>query len=474
MPGIPQRERVFAFRDFVLRHFADADAPLTVLDVAGGKGDLSWLLVNADHVDAVVVDPRKTDHSKIARTALWHHETTRDEDVQSLTVARGPQGPMRALGLQPPFRSPRHLRVFMDAELLENCMQPEGDWAAFWAEARLRAERVEPCGHHQPPDAGTAEAHIADAAEALEVIRSCGLILGFHPDQATEACIDLALTLQRPFAVCPCCVFPKEFPQRELHGQKVKTYPDFIEYLQQKHPAMRRVDLCFEPEGGYSRGIVLYMLPADFGLETAPERLQECTDQLKTLLETNVDQCWEMCQRKIKTPVPVTQNWLVKSLLKLLLALLRIELPLDPEKDAKDIPAKEKEVKVENMFWLALVWSFGATTDSAGRKQMDRFIRSIQAGMPVKDEFDLIADDPTFRPVSKTPFPEKDSVFEYFAFAQIMGFDIPKEALARGPRVLRIAVASEHHVLFSGLTGTGKTALLSKEFNLYFSALRSS
>ena len=26
--------------------------------------------------------------------------------------------------------------------------------------------------------------------------------------QATEACIDLALTLQRPFAVCPCCVFP--------------------------------------------------------------------------------------------------------------------------------------------------------------------------------------------------------------------------------------------------------------------------
>ncbi|CAJ1343963.1 unnamed protein product [Effrenium voratum] len=341
-------------------------------------------------------------------------------------------------------------------------------------EARLRAERVEPCGHHQPPDAGTAEAHIADAAEALEVIRSCGLILGFHPDQATEACIDLALTLQRPFAVCPCCVFPKEFPQRELHGQKVKTYPDFIEYLQQKHPAMRRVDLCFEPEGGYSRGIVLYMLPADFGLETAPERLQECTDQLKTLLETNVDQCWEMCQRKIKTPVPVTQNWLVKSLLKLLLALLRIELPLDPEKDAKDIPAKEKEVKVENMFWLALVWSFGATTDSAGRKQMDRFIRSIQAGMPVKDEFDLIADDPTFRPVSKTPFPEKDSVFEYFAFAQIMGFDIPKEALARGPRVLRIAVASEHHVLFSGLTGTGKTALLSKEFNLYFSALRSS
>ncbi|CAJ1415305.1 unnamed protein product [Effrenium voratum] len=251
-------------------------------------------------------------------------------------------------------------------------------------------------------------------------------------------------------------------------------------------------DLTFASPATVSRCGMVFMEQVDIGwrvlmqswLETAPERLQECTDQLKTLLETNVDQCWEMCQRKIKTPVPVTQNWLVKSLLKLLLALLRIELPLDPEKDAKDIPAKEKEVKVENMFWLALVWSFGATTDSAGRKQMDRFIRSIQAGMPVKDEFDLIADDPTFRPVSKTPFPEKDSVFEYFAFAQsnkweswtkkIMGFDIPKEALAhqimvpttdtvRSAFLLQTLVASEHHVLFSGLTGTGKTVVIQQE-----------
>ena len=69
---VPQRERVFAFRDFVLRHFAAPAAP--VLDVAGGKGDLSWLLKNADGLDAIVVDPRVTDHTKITRTALWHYE----------------------------------------------------------------------------------------------------------------------------------------------------------------------------------------------------------------------------------------------------------------------------------------------------------------------------------------------------------------------------------------------------------------
>ena len=44
---------------------------------------------------------------------------------------------------------------------------------------------------------------------------------------------------------------------------------DFIEYLQQKHPAIRSEDLCFEPEGGYARSIVLYMLQEDFERPTS-------------------------------------------------------------------------------------------------------------------------------------------------------------------------------------------------------------
>ena len=51
---------------------------------------------------------------------------------------------------------------------------------------------------------------------------------------------------------------------------------------------------------------------------------------------------------------------------------------------------------------------------------------------------------------------------------RIVGFDIPKEALAhqimvpttdtvRSAFLLQTMVASEYHVLYSGLTGTGKT-----------------
>ncbi|CAE8679789.1 unnamed protein product, partial [Polarella glacialis] len=288
---VPQRDRVFSFRDFVLQTFSREELQSgAVLDVAGGKGDLSWILVNADGINAVVVDPRVTDHTKILRTALWHWEH-KDDDESSIAAQRGPQGPISSLGLRPPFATPQHLRMYFDDALVAALgnVGAEGEserlmsaWASFWAQACERAEAAEPCGHHQAPKDAPDEVidvprarRIHDETAARQLLEVTRLILGFHPDQATEACIDLALKLRVPFAVCPCCVFPKEFPGRLLQGQRVKTYPEFIDYLQLKHPGIRTADLEFEPEGGYARSTVLYMLPSDFDVaETL--RCEEC------------------------------------------------------------------------------------------------------------------------------------------------------------------------------------------------------
>lgn len=39
---------------------------------------------------------------------------SRDEDLETLATERGPQGPLRSLKLSPPWRRPKHLRIFMD------------------------------------------------------------------------------------------------------------------------------------------------------------------------------------------------------------------------------------------------------------------------------------------------------------------------------------------------------------------------
>lgn len=60
--------------------------------------------------------------------------------------------------------------------------------------------------------------------------------------QVTEAVVDVALRAGVPFAVVPCCVFPKLFPDRRIEdGRPVITYDDFIEYLQHKGRAHGKV-----------------------------------------------------------------------------------------------------------------------------------------------------------------------------------------------------------------------------------------
>ena len=112
-------------------------------------------------------------------------------------------------------------------------------------------------------DIDAKNSQIADSRLALEVFKSLDLIVGFHADQATEPSIDLALLLGIPFAVVPCCVFPREFPDRSLNDKKVRTHGQFIEYLCLKDDKIRKDRLPFV-ETDTAKNVVLYMLDVDF------------------------------------------------------------------------------------------------------------------------------------------------------------------------------------------------------------------
>ncbi|GAQ78338.1 hypothetical protein KFL_000110350 [Klebsormidium nitens] len=83
----------------------------------------------------------------------------------------------------------------------------------------------------------------ADDKFWTDVVRKeADILVGLHPDQVTEAIVDVALRAGVPFAVVPCCVFPKLFPDRRIgDGRPVITYEDFVEYLQRKGKAHGKV-----------------------------------------------------------------------------------------------------------------------------------------------------------------------------------------------------------------------------------------
>ena len=86
---------------------------------------------------------------------------------------------------------------------------------------------------------------------------ACDVLVGMHPDQATEPIVDFCLRSGKPFAVVPCCVFPELFPGRvvvrddddagdEEEGREVREYGEFVRYLAQKHPDAKIAYLPFQ------------------------------------------------------------------------------------------------------------------------------------------------------------------------------------------------------------------------------------
>jgi hypothetical protein len=87
------------------------------------------------------------------------------------------------------------------------------------------------------------------------LVRGCSALAALHPDEATDAAVDAAVRMRRPFCVVPCCVFSRLFPHRRVYGTEnsgdpgagrpVHTRQDLVDYLCEKHPSIRRTTLPF-------------------------------------------------------------------------------------------------------------------------------------------------------------------------------------------------------------------------------------
>jgi hypothetical protein len=309
-----------------------------ILDVAGGKGDLSWLLCNADELDSFVVDPRAaSEHRHMLKSVRYLRDHPDEASIRAIPGLPTHQ-PLAALmpKLQSKLRDkdgcgndhsdddfvrPGHLRVYLNDELVEAvrkvlCVRrpqiargvnPNGvcatnalhrsksqqeEWRSFWASATrqvatsaniiesdvakdettragsMMTEEIEIGRDRQQQRQHDEQQSIGmDADDALRTILGAKLIVGFHPDQATDGCVDLAELLGVPFCIVPCCVFPHQFPHRRLRdGTRVRTYEQLIKYLKEKCPKARTEVLDFHFTET-AKNLVVFTLPGECGSE---------------------------------------------------------------------------------------------------------------------------------------------------------------------------------------------------------------
>ncbi|KAL9182099.1 hypothetical protein ACHAXT_012442 [Thalassiosira profunda] len=194
-----------------------------VLDIAGGKGQLSLELVAQQMASmssirkCTIIDPlvRKGDEKqrqarlKRARSRVEWLRQERQNEMSSISNTDADNGNMRL----PPDVSIEHLAACFTVESFP----------------QLKTKLAED--------------------QTL-------MLLGLHPDQCTEDILDAALEHNLSVAVVPCCVFPDLFPSRRMLPRRandvdhsgnasVRTYDDFLQYLLAKDDGLQMTTLPF-------------------------------------------------------------------------------------------------------------------------------------------------------------------------------------------------------------------------------------
>jgi hypothetical protein len=332
--GASRKNRVYIFREWLIRNYGsylyqqqqqqqqrnessshdDSDDGILILDVAGGKGDLSWLLNNVDGLESIILDPWKQQDGSTTRNERMVKSIEflcNNPDERSIRSVRGLSTYQPLAELIPKLLKQRLKRLLSNNNNNNNnnnnksgeneynnnnqiiselpvsqrpvtpesssygstcsnssttessiscCVRPEDFVTPQLLQIPLNDEIVNQIRHRliickknkdgnddeqkndnnnsisisirrtdnnnnnnntnneEEDGDGVVDEDDKKMISILNILSSgrIKLIVGFHPDQATESCIDLAKILNIPFCIVPCCVFPSEFPNRRL------------------------------------------------------------------------------------------------------------------------------------------------------------------------------------------------------------------------------------------------------------------
>lgn len=259
-------------------------------------------------------------------------------------------------------------------------------------------------------------------------------------------------------------------------------------------------NLIFEPmdleaasPATVSRCGMIYMEPQSLGwrplltswLESLPSTLTETYKSIiLDLFERFTDASLLLIRKGgIKELSPTTDSNLVKSLMNLMDCMMD---EFHDEARIAQMDVHEISTWLECIFFFALTWSVGASSDDNGRIKFDKLLRELIAGGMLEEtrcKLGLIeCVEPPMKPYLN-PFPPKGTVFDYMFVKEGAGRwaswnedikdspTIPKDAqfneiiiptvdTVRYTALMNMLIVHNKPVLFVGPTGTGKSCYI--------------
>ncbi|KAF9925300.1 hypothetical protein FBU30_004937 [Linnemannia zychae] len=230
---VPHSQRAYIFCRWLVDTFGQEylNSGSGVLDVAGGKGEISLFLKHMFGVQSTVVEPNTRRDKSYQRRNLM-------EVIQrQLDIEAGGDGNIHrrvnSTKISPIDAATVSLEP-QDSSGIE--LQDEQKEPMNSVKERRRIKKLQEAQFVVPRLCTLLDDQFV--VEHKDVFDKASILIGMHPDQATEPIVTMALKHNKPFAVVPCCVFAHENPDRRLaNGGTVNTTLEFIQYLTEKEMA---------------------------------------------------------------------------------------------------------------------------------------------------------------------------------------------------------------------------------------------
>lgn len=235
--GSRNQHRHKHFARWILQKFPDIVDDTNnfhVLDIAGGKGELSARLALCHSLRVVMIDPRPADLSYVYLNSV---------------VPKLPKKWQNSLE-----ERLRHTPTFVEDEIRNRFSQIVTHFS-------ISPHKNNSCNNGGNDDDSTKERNLFEDEAVENAVQNAALIIGLHADGATEAIVDAAIHYNKPFVIVPCCVFPNLFNDRFIYldddsntscGEEMKkrvavrTHEQFCKYLLDKDDRFRKEILPFE------------------------------------------------------------------------------------------------------------------------------------------------------------------------------------------------------------------------------------
>eukprot|EP00980_Cylindrotheca_fusiformis_P008437 scaffold1784_cov116-Cylindrotheca_fusiformis.AAC.17 len=211
---------------FLLSEFGGYEAlrELPIVDVAGGSGGLAFELTVRHQLPCIIVDTRPMQYTGAQKRHLEFRKHSL-EQLNSISESKS-------------TRLLHNLKSRFEAGVTDNGLLRQFH-TLLDTESVLNRSSIDSLQHEDKEQ----KAILNDILHQ----RDCSVLVGLHPDQATDPIIDIGFALNIPWVVVPCCVFPNFFTQRRLQpsGRMVRTYEDLCQYILQRDPNVKEISLPF-------------------------------------------------------------------------------------------------------------------------------------------------------------------------------------------------------------------------------------